>query len=134
MRKTSFLLLLLPLVLQCTRYNVPPTAASNNPCDQSGGVGHSSPNALVCIDAGITRVNPDTVTVKGNSRVDFYIVGGVGELDIQFTAATPVNQLRPDGAHFSAHAKAVSSSSSNKYTVIDRSTGKSIDPTVIIEP
>ena len=131
MRKAT--LLILPFLLQCS-YQTATPAASNNPCDQSGGVGHSSPNALVCIDAAITTVNPDTVTVKGNAKVDFYIVGGVGELDIQFTPQTPVNQLKQDGAHFSAHAKAVNTTSSNKYTVVERDSGRHIDPTVIIEP
>jgi hypothetical protein len=133
MRKAS-LLLLLPLILQCTSYNPAPTGAPN-PCDVSGGVGHDSPNALVCINAGITTANPDQVHVKGNSKVDFYIVGGVGELEIQLPPTTPVDQVKCDGPHCSAHAKAVAAPTTpQKYTVIERVSGKWFDPTVIIEP
>jgi hypothetical protein len=133
MRKAP-LLLLLPLILQCTSYNRA-TPGPPNPCDASGGVGHNSPNALVCINAGITTANPNEVHVKGNANVDFYIVGGVGELEIQLPPTAPVNQVRCDGAHCSAHAKAVTSPTApQKYTVIERVSGKWFDPTVIIEP
>lgn len=132
MRK-RWLLLLLPFVLQCSSQQA--TNASGNPCDLSGGVGHDSPNALVCVDAAFTAVNPDHVRVKGNQHVDFYITGGVGELDIQFLPGTPVNQLQHSGDHFRAHAKAVTApSGEDKYVVIDRDSGRHIDPTIIIEP
>jgi len=132
MRKASFLLLL-PLVLHCTAYKAAP--GPRNPCDVSGGVGHNSPNALVCIDPGITTANPDQVRVKGNATVDFYIVGGVGELEIQLPPTAPVNQVRCDGPHCSVHAKTVTAPTDpQKYKVIERLSGKWFDPTVIIEP
>lgn len=112
-----------------------------NPCDLSGGIGNDSPNAMVCISADFTTVNPETVRVKVNQFVNFYVVGGNADLDIHFSAATPVKHAFHNGNvnpfHYRIQAKDTPSADvvyGNKYTLINRATGGVIDPTIIIEP
>jgi len=106
-----------------------------NPCGQ----GHSTPNPLVCIDANFTTVTPIQVHARSNEWIDFYIAGGNGDLDVQFTGATPVHHAHHLGAqeshHFKIQAKKVMQSSGwIKYKVVERESGKEIDPEVMIDP
>ena len=102
------------------------------------GVGHDSPYAVVCIDEAITKASPDVVHVKSNQPVDFYITGipAGTDLEVQFPARTPVQNPRRDGSHFRIYAKQVAKSTApgDKYTVLEHTSGKSFDPTIIIEP
>lgn len=106
------------------------------PC--ADGVGHDSPNAIVCINPEITKASPETVRVKSNQPVDFYITGipADTDLEIQFPEKTPVQNPRRDGSHFRIYAKSVTQSTApgDKYTVIEHTSGKTFDPTIIIEP
>ena len=118
-----------------------------NECDSSHGQGHNSdPNpsapdkdALICIDAAFSTVNPDSVTVKSNHKAKFYVVGDAADLDVQFTPTTPVQFAFHNGnqhaAHYWVEAKAVpAKTAGDKYSVIDRATWKHIDPIIIIDP
>jgi hypothetical protein len=106
-----------------------------NPCGQ----GHDRPNPVVCIDANFTKVTPELVHARSNEWIDFYIAGSSGDLDVQFTAVTPVHHAHHQGAqethHFMIQAKQVTQSSGPiKYRLIDRESGKEIDPEVMIDP
>jgi len=106
-----------------------------NPCGQ----GHDRPNPVVCIDANFTKVTPERVHARSNEWIDFYIAGSSGDLDVQFTAVTPVHHAHHQGAqethHFMIQAKQVDQSSGPiKYRLIDRESGKEIDPEVMIDP
>jgi hypothetical protein len=106
-----------------------------NPCGQ----GHDRPNPVVCIDANFTTVTPEKVHARSNEWIDFYIAGSGGDLDVQFTAVTPVHHAHHQGAqethHFMIQAKQVNQSSGwIKYRLVDRESGKEIDPEVMIDP
>jgi hypothetical protein len=106
-----------------------------NPCGQ----GHDRPNPVVCVDENFTTVTPLLVHVKSNEWVNFYIAGSNGDLDVQFSAATPVHHAQHGGAlnahHFRIQAKVISQQTQPyKYRLIERDSGKEIDPDIMIEP
>jgi hypothetical protein len=106
-----------------------------NPCGQ----GHDTPSPLVCIDANFTTVSPIRVRAKSNDWIDFYIAGSHGDLDVQFTGATPVHHAHHQGSqethHYKIQAKVVLQSSGwIKYKLVERESGKEIDPEVMIDP
>jgi hypothetical protein len=131
MKYTAIVLVIIGAAVGCA--TLPGKEA--NPCDSAAG--HGS-HALVCIDASFTKVDPNLVHVRSNEWLDLYITGSSGDLDVQFTADTPLHHAHHLGAHESHHykiqAKEVKESVRRKYRLIDRSSGKEIDPEVMIDP
>jgi hypothetical protein len=106
-----------------------------NPC----GEGHQSPHPVVCIDGSFTKVTPERVHAKSYEWINFYIAGSSGDLDVQFTGVTPLHHATHLGTqeshHFKIQAKKVEKSTDwIKYKVVERESGKEIDPEVMIDP
>lgn len=131
MKYTAIVLVIIAAAVGCATFR----GREANPCDAAGG--HGS-HAVACIDASFTKVDPEVVHVRSNEWLNLYITGSSGDLDVQFTADTPLHHAHHLGAqdshHYKIQAKVVKESVHRKYRVIDRSTGREIDPEVMIDP
>lgn len=116
---------------------------SHNPC-AGGGHGQQGPEGhpTVCIDRALFDLpqyhpDPDPIEANHGVRMDFWFSDDQGDLEIQFTADTPVYHQRCDGPHCWAVVRPDVPPHQNirrKYSIIDRSNGRHADPEVIIEP
>jgi hypothetical protein len=113
-----------------------------NPCI-NGGHGNAGPEKpVVCIDRTMLdqatyEPDPNPVTVNRGEHIEFWFKDDHGELDIHFTHDTPVIKEGKKNANYFADAKQDVTPHAHiekKYVIIDRSTQKYKDPTVIIEP
>lgn len=95
---------------------------------------NAGPNKpVVCIDRSATpmTLDPATVNLTITHRVKFKFTDGGGRIKIRFKTAGIMDGYYASGANASARGKAAGQTD---YEVTDVSTGKTVDPTVIVEP
>ena len=123
-------------------------ACSSSTTQMSGPalcVPHDGPNGkpVVCIDyrlfdqAGY-KPTPDPVQANKKIHVTFkffnYTDADSPEMELQFPPDTQIHHLSCKDAQCTIDVKDNATKQTRKYTVIDRTTGKHLDPDIIIEP
>jgi hypothetical protein len=132
-RKLALLILAIACAAGCAHtYDTQRSEA--NICG-GGGHGNGNPSKpIVCIDPSTLAADPDPIHLKSGKWIHFFIDNDTGDLDIVFPAGTKVHHKGKDHAHYWAQAEDVTTSSSSKYTIVDRASGRENDPIIIIEP
>src|SRR5438309_1165763 len=98
--------------------------------------------AIACIDRNALdqaryQPVPNPVSAYPGAAMNFWFNDGGGEMELQFTADTPVRNMVCNGGHCVVTVDPSVPPHANihrKYSIIDHLTGKHLDPEVIIEP
>ena len=111
-------------------------AQAANPCTASGGKGDPNKNApVVCIDPSNGDTDPVDVTAYSGAIVNFWFTNSTDDLDIRFKFGTKVKNKQNHGPNLTVEADTVTKKQApKKYKIFNKSTNKSWDPTIIIEP
>ena len=113
--------------------------------DCSSGTGHDDNGsfALVCVNrdaaTGDIHANPQRVHAKMGNDIYVMFSDGNGEIDVQFTATTPIYRNHHTNGSAAARslfkAKARTHTTAwSKYRIVDRESMKDEDPEVMIDP
>ena len=111
----------------------------------SNGAGHDDDGnyALVCVNrdkAGNITANPQRVRVKATHDIFVLFSDETGEIDVQFSADTPIyrnhhtNGTAAARSRFKGTAHTPTNGVWKKYRIVDRESGKDEDPEVMIDP
>ena len=123
-----------------TAQQLPPPGS---PCSNKIGHDDTGNGALVCINRdgkGNITANPDQVRLHNTHDIVLMFSDGSGDLDVQFTADTPihrhhhVNASPADRATYKATARGITRPNWKKYRIVDRDSGAEQDPDVMIDP
>src|SRR6266540_6114624 len=112
-----------------TAQQFPPGA----PCGDGTGHDDTGNGALVCINRdgqGNPIASPDRVRMHNGHDIVLMFSNGVGDLDVQFTAETPINRNHhtngtpADRVSYRATARGITRPDWKKYRIIDRDSGR----------
>ena len=122
MRKALFVVALFSLLVSCRHWCYDHRQVVANKCSNSTDV---------CIDAATVVATPEAVRVRRGEGVHFAFSSGTDQLRIESDVLEGIDSC---GGHAWGRARKDAPLGPHKYTIVNVTTRKVNDPTIIIDP